>query len=151
MATLQLNTVPGHFVGFVVPGDGADFTATRTDADWPAGTVMVVETAAGAESTLLPTLVEGVAAWTLTAAQVTALIGTRTTGQLRARITTGEADLRRGEIAGTITILSKWTGVPGVQALGTVTLTDPIRILTLDGGAASTTYLTDQSIDGGAA
>lgn len=118
--TVALNAVAGALVGFLVVGDGVTFTATSTSGDWPATTRLRVANSAGVETAFTPTIATTLATWTLTVAEVTALIGTKTSGQLSARITHGTGDALRGILAGPLTLISEWTGVRGTQSLGAV-------------------------------
>lgn len=123
---MGLNSLPQLEGGFLVIGDGADFYATSTSGDWPATTALIIESAAGVETSFAPTLATTTATWALTVAEVTALLGTKTVGQgLRYRVTTGSGDLRRGRYAGTLTILTKWIGQRAAQSLGTVIVGPP--------------------------
>lgn len=125
MANVQLNLAPGSLSGVMVPGDGVTFTATSESGDWPASTALKVANSSGVEQSYAADVVTTLATWTLTAAQVTALVGTKTSGSLAARITTGTGDSLRPVSAGAISILSKWHGVRSAQSLGTVTLGPP--------------------------
>lgn len=120
MANIQLNAAPAGLTGILVPGDGATLTATSSDGDWPATTTLRVANHAGIEQTYAATVAGTLATWTLTVAQVTALIGTLTTGSLTARITTGSGDLLRPVAAGRLSILSRWAGIRAAQSLGTI-------------------------------
>lgn len=122
MANVQLNLAPSGLSGVLVPGDGVTFTATSESGDWPATTRLRVLNASSVETAFTPTIATTLATWSLTAAEVTALLGTKTTGSLTARITTGTGDSLRPVSAGAISILSKWHGVRSAQSLGTVTL-----------------------------
>lgn len=120
MANLQLNTAPAGLTGILVPGDGATLTALSESGDWPAATTLRVQPATGAEQAIAATVAGTLATWTLTVAQVSALIGTRTTGSLEARITHGTGDALRPVAAGRLSILSRWAGIRAAQSLGTV-------------------------------
>lgn len=123
---MGLNSLPQLEGGFLVIGDGADFYATSPSGDWPATTALIIESAAGVETSFAPTLATTTATWALTVAEVTALIGTKTVGQsLRYRVTTGSGDLRRGRYVGMLTILTKWIGQRAAQSLGTVIVGPP--------------------------
>lgn len=118
-----LNSAAGSLTGVVVPGDGATFVLTSDDGSaLPATLRLTVADHAGVEQTLTPALDGATGTWMLTIAQVSALVGTRTTGSLTARITTGTGDLRRWLKAGRLSILNKWHGIGSPQSLGTVTL-----------------------------
>ncbi len=118
-----LNSAAGSLTGVVVPGDGATFVLTSDDGSaLPATLRLTVADHAGVEQTLTPALDGATGTWMLTIAQVSALVGTKTSGSLTARITTGTGDLRRWLKAGRLSILNKWHGVRSAQSLGTVTL-----------------------------
>lgn len=117
-----LNVPPKGLTGILTPGDGATFILTADDGiDLPATLRLVITDHAGAEQSYAPTLDGITGTWLLTVAQVTALVGTLTSGSLQARIITGSGDLRRGSKAGRLSILSKYSGGKP-QSLGTITL-----------------------------
>lgn len=118
-----LNSAPKGLTGILTPGDGATFLLTADDGiALPATLRLVITDHAGVEQTYTPTLDGITGTWLLTVAQVTALVGTLTTGSLKARITTGSGDLRRGSKAGRLSILSRYAGSGQPQSLGTTTL-----------------------------
>lgn len=118
--TVALNAVAGALVGYVVVGDGVTFTATSSSGDWPATTRLRIANSAGVETAYTPVIATTLATWTLTVAEVTALVGTLTQGQLKARVTHGTGDDLRGILTGELSILTKWRGVRGTQSLGAV-------------------------------
>ena len=139
---------------YLVLGDGADFAAVSSSGDWPASTRMVIESAAGAETSFVPTIATTTATWSLTAAQATALVGTRTSGTLRYRITTGTgADATRGVYAGLMSIKSEWDAGRGLQTLATVVVgpTGESFLLAEDGtgGLSITSQLFDTLTEDG--
>ena len=129
MANIALDTAAYGLSGQVYVGDGRTFTATdSTGNGWPATTRLHIESAAGVDTVFTPAITgtaSELATWALTIAEVAALIGTKTSGSLRARLTTGTGDLLRPDHAGAISILSKYAGIRSAQSLGTVTLGPP--------------------------
>lgn len=114
----------------IIPGGDAILTATMVGGVWDPSTRLRVTDHADIEQAFEPASIEAfdgwsLATWTLTVAQVTALIGTLTTGSLTARITTGSGDLLRPVAAGRLSILSKWAGIRAAQTLGTIALGPP--------------------------
>lgn len=121
-----LNVPPKGLTGILTPGDGATFILTADDGNnLPATLRLIITDHAGIEQTYTPTLDGITGTWLLTVAQVTALVGTLTAGSLKARLTTGTGDLRRGSKAGRLSILSRYAGSGQPQSLGTITLGPP--------------------------
>ena len=120
MANVQLNLAPSGLSGILVPGDGVTFTATSESGDWPASTALKVANSAGVEQSYAADVAGTLATWSLTVAQVTALLGTKATGSLEARIVYGTGDALRATNAGRLSIFSKWHGISSAQNLGTV-------------------------------
>lgn len=121
--SIRLDELPGALSGTIIVGDGRTWTATEgTGNTWPASTRLRVEDHAGGEQVLTPVIVGTLATWTLTVAEALALSGTKTSGSLHARITTGTGDALRPWAAGRISIVSAYVGSSAAQSLGTVTL-----------------------------
>ena len=114
------DTLPLRQDRYLVIGDGADFAAVSTSGDWPGTTRLIIESAALVETSFTPTIATTTATWALTVAQVTALVGTKTSGVLRYRVTVSSGDQLRGEIAGFLSIKTKWDAARTVQTLGAV-------------------------------
>ena len=114
------DTLPLRQDRYLVIGDGADFAAVSTSGDWPGTTRLIIESAALVETSFTPTIATTTATWALTVAQVTALVGTKTSGVLRYRVTVSSGDQLRGEIAGFLSIKTRWDAARTVQTLGAV-------------------------------
>lgn len=123
MSNSALDASPEILTGSIRIGQGRTWTCTDESGNgWPASTRLIIEDHAGAEQTLTPTIAGTLATWSVTVAEAAALRGTKTTGSLRATITTGTGDALRPVKAGRLSIISKWDGVRSAQSLGTVTL-----------------------------